>query len=251
MPLEEVQARADMPRRALRDALALLHDWGHVLWFRDALPDRVVLAPQWLADVMSAVVSQRQRVGDATDDFLRDDQLDTVWRGQLAAGGVEPAQVLRVLLTLGVAFQVRDEFGRPQGLSCVPAMLRNPATHLPPDGMAKAAFEGPAARFVGLSGSPPQPKPKLVGLSVRIQPRSAVVSTLAAHWLGRLGALSGISVDQRTQLGAGRACVALNGVALAVLMQEKDIDITTCGTIAPEAAVALALGALVRTCRTA
>ena len=52
----------------MEDALALWHDLGSLLWFREhkELRSVVVLRPQWLADAFRCVITQRSKFAPTT-----------------------------------------------------------------------------------------------------------------------------------------------------------------------------------------
>ena len=80
----------------MEDALALWHDLGSLLWFREhkELRGVVVLRPQWLADAFRCVITQREATERirANDGRMRRDQVLNLFRA------VTDSQRFRLLL---------------------------------------------------------------------------------------------------------------------------------------------------------
>lgn len=89
---------------AAAQALQLFHSWGYALWFQDVpgLSESIILRPQWLGDVMSAVISASEQAQKALSGGRVG--LSAVLR-QLERGGAPP-EVAGSLLLLMERFNI-------------------------------------------------------------------------------------------------------------------------------------------------
>lgn len=89
----------------VEDALALWHDLGSLLWFREhkELRSVVVLRPQWLADAFRCVITQREATERirANDGRMRRDQVLNLFRAV-----TDSARFRLLLLELLVHFEI-------------------------------------------------------------------------------------------------------------------------------------------------